>query len=388
MGAARSAERIEAIDALRGFALVGIFFINITTMGGPIYSEQPSGAPDLSDSNWLVWLFGHLFVYGSMRGLFSMLFGASALLFLREPSRSRMLFVKRCFWLFWFGVLNSTLLLWPGDILLVYAIASPVILVFIGASPGRLIGASLILLLALSAWAYWQAASQAPEIEDAATAATAFAQERAARMGDYVANLRFMWGVTLDWTFTPGLLWWIADAAAFMLFGMALFRMGILSGASRTPVYVALALAGMGIALPIRAWEAMSALRAGGEFPAITALTFQIGRLAMTIGWIGVFMLAWRFMPWRAMFAPFSALGRMAFTGYLGQSAIAAILFSGFGFALWNQLSWVQLWALVPGLMFAMALVFMAWLGYFRMGPFEWAWRYLTFGRALEIRRG
>ena len=104
------------------------------------------------------------FVYGSMRGVFSMLFGASALLFLREPTRSRMLFVRRCFWLSCFGILDSTLLLWPGDILLVYAIASPVILAFVDASPRRLIGASLISLLALSVWAYWRTASQAPEI--------------------------------------------------------------------------------------------------------------------------------------------------------------------------------------------------------------------------------
>jgi len=384
---ARPAERIEAIDALRGFALIGILFINITTMGGTLYSEQPDGAPDLADPDWVVWLLGHLFVYGSMRGVFSILFGASALLFLQDPSRSPRLFLIRCFWLLWFGVLNATLLLWPGDILLPYAIASPVILLFMGASPRRLVGASLILLVMLSAWAFWEAVSQTPETGDAAAAAAALAEERAARLGDYLANLQFMSEVTLDWTLTPGLVWWIVDAGAFMLLGMALFRTGVLSGASPTSVYVLLAVAGMGLGLPIRAWEAMLAWPAGGEFPAVTALTFQFGRLGVTLGWIGLFMLAWRFMPWRIMFAPLSALGRMAFTGYLGQSMIAAILFSGFGLALWGRLSWVELWALVPLIMFPMALAFMAWLRCFRMGPLEWTWRYLTFGRAPGITR-
>jgi len=64
-------ERIESIDALRGFALVGILFINIIAMGGPIESERPAAPPSLGDADWLVWLFGHLFVYGSMRGIFS-----------------------------------------------------------------------------------------------------------------------------------------------------------------------------------------------------------------------------------------------------------------------------------------------------------------------------
>lgn len=45
-------ERIEAIiDALRGCALVGIFFINITTMRGAIYSEHPNGAPNLGPTD-------------------------------------------------------------------------------------------------------------------------------------------------------------------------------------------------------------------------------------------------------------------------------------------------------------------------------------------------
>lgn len=134
--------RIEAIDALRGLALIGIYFVNITIMGGPINSETPPGPTTLADPNWQVWSFSHLFVFGSMRGLFSMLFGASALLFLRNNSPAS--FVRRCFWLLCFGILNATLLLWPGDILLVYAIAAPVILLFLRASNTRLLVAAAI----------------------------------------------------------------------------------------------------------------------------------------------------------------------------------------------------------------------------------------------------
>ena len=385
-----AAARIDAIDALRGFALVGILFINITSMGGPIASEQPAGSPALADPDWVVWLTSHLFVYGAMRGIFSILFGASALLFLRELSRSRGLFVRRCFWLLCFGALNGTVLLWPGDIRLIYALASPVVLLFLDAPPRRLFGGAFALLLLFAAWKYALHGAQAPtgsEAAEAAEAANALALERAARLGSYLDNLRFMSGVSADWTFTLHLVPWIAEAAAFMLIGMALFRSGLLSGTASTTVYRKLAVVGMGVGLPIRAWEAALAWGADGDFLAITDFTSQVGRLAVTLGWIGLFMLAWRLAPGRAPFEPLRALGRMAFTGYLLQSVLAALLFSGFGLGLWGRLGWPQLWALVPVLMLPMALAFMAWLRVFRMGPLEWLWRWLTFGRAPSLGR-
>ncbi len=98
--------------------------------------------------------------------------------------------------------------------------------------------------------------------------------------------------------------------------------------------------------------------------------------------WIGLFMLAWRLAPWRAVFEPLRALGRMAFTGYLLQSVLAALIFSGFGLGLWGRLDWPQMWGLVPVIMLPMALAFMAWLRAFRMGPMERLWRWLTLGPA------
>lgn len=387
LDAADPSKRIEAIDALRGFALVGILFINITTMGGPIDTEQPAGAATLADPNWRTWFFGHLFVYGSMRGIFSMLFGASALLFLRDPSRPPQLFARRCFWLFCFGVLNATLFLWPGDILVIYALASPIILLMLRVSTAHLLLAAGAILLTLSVWSYLRGMGASPEPEDAALIAEALANESAARLGNYWDNFQFMWGVTVDWTLTPNFLWWIADAAAFMLIGMALFRMGVLTGGASPTIYLALTLVGFGLGLPLRVWEASQAMAHQGEFPPLANATFQFGRLAVSLGWLGAFMLLWRSQRWRFVFAPFSALGRMAFTGYLMQSVVAALLFAGFGLGLWNRLAWTELWFLALLIMAVMAMASMFWLKKFRMGPLEWAWRWLTYARQPAIAR-
>jgi uncharacterized protein len=371
--------RIEAIDALRGFALIGIFFVNITIMGGPISSETPTGAATLADPNWRVWALSHLFVFGAMRGLFSMLFGASALLFLRNPANTPAAFARRCFWLLWFGVVNATLFLWPGDILLVYALASPVVLLFLGASNRQVVIGGALILLALSVWTF-MTASAAGEVAE--TTALAASPERTARLGDYLANLRFMLATSIEWTFTPALIWWVADAAGFMLIGMALMRWGILSADAPTKTYVMLTLCGFALGLVIRVWEVAGVLEHAGEAPSSAAFLFQLGRLSVSIGWIGAFILAWRTIPWRAIFAPLSALGRMALSGYLLQSIVAGFVFSGFGLALWNKLNWPQLWLLALGINAALSAAFMLWLRVFRMGPFEWVWRWLTFGRA------
>ena len=369
--------RIAAIDALRGFALVGILLINITSMGGPIDSDHPASRPSLFDSEWQVWWAANLFVNGAFRGLFSLLFGASTLLFLREGAREGA-FLRRCGWLLAFAAVNETILLWPGDVLLIYALAGPILLLFRDSEPRRIFLAAAILLGVMALWPYVIPHGVAVA-ESAKQQAAALAAERAARLGTYRDTLAFMLRTDWDWTYKLKTFWWIMDAAAFMLIGMALYRYGILSATARLRTYALFALVGFGIGLPLRAWLAWLAFKNGGDFPQIADAVFQFGRLLMTLGWVGVFMLAWKLLPWRNPFAPLSALGRMALTGYLLQSVIAAFIFSGFGLGLWGAFNWPQMWALVPLIMAVIAAVSMLWLSRFQMGPAEWLWRALIF---------
>ena len=370
--------RIAAIDALRGFALVGILLINIISMGGPIDADYPASHPSLADHDWQVWWASNLFVNGAFRGLFSMLFGASALLFLREGNRE-MAFLRRCLWLLLvFAVLNETFLLWPGDILLIYALAGPFLLLFRNSEPRQIFIAAAILLVAMVLWPYVVPHHQGPA-ESAAQQAADLLVERHARLGSYGDTLAFMLRIDWQWTYKLHFLWWVMDAAAFMLIGMALYRLRIITGAAPVSIYAFLALAGLGLGLPLRAWLAWLAFNNGGDFPKAADAAFQAGRLLMTLGWLGAFMLAWKVLPRRALFAPLSALGRMALTGYLLQSAIAAFIFSGFGLGLWGALNWPQMWATVPLIMAIIAAFCMAWLARFEMGPAEWLWRALIF---------
>src|SRR5690242_12045979 len=74
------AQRLESLDLLRGFALCGILLVNIISMGGIWEAYVPQTAPSLDNPDWMAWLVQHVFLQGSMRGLFTLLFGAGMLL--------------------------------------------------------------------------------------------------------------------------------------------------------------------------------------------------------------------------------------------------------------------------------------------------------------------
>lgn len=426
----RTSGRLSVLDALRGFALCGILLVNLPHMGWLMASDEPvRGVRDggLSSALWWVQM---LFVHGTMRGLFSLLFGASMLLFLAKAERgsatrgeANRLMLRRLFWLFVFGVVDASLLLWPGDILNIYAMAGLLVLPFAPAKPRTLVISTAIVIIGLSAFMVVQQLpkreilAHGPALEARADSGVAIttgdekqlerwrewrsghlvkpqelAAERQVRLGGYPANLVYLskmsWEWFADWKDT---IRWVLDAVAFMLAGMLVFRLGWLRAEAPRRTYVLLLLLGYGVGLPLKAIGAVAdwRLMAGVAAPSFTlfwlpALTMQTARLLVTLGHLGLFMGCWTAIGWRLR--PLQALGRMAFTGYLMQSVLAALAFSGFGLALWGKLDLAELW-LACALIWAIEIAFAAaWLSHFSMGPFEWIWRTLTYGRPPGMR--
>ena len=138
--------RIESIDVLRGFALLGILVMNIQgfSMIGAAYLN-PAAYGDLSGANWWVWVLSHLFADQKFMTLFSVLFGAGIVMMWERAEatgrKSTGLHYRRTLWLLVFGLIHAYLL-WSGDILFLYAIcaswvywlrrASPKVLTIVG----------------------------------------------------------------------------------------------------------------------------------------------------------------------------------------------------------------------------------------------------------------
>lgn len=374
------AARLLSLDALRGIALCGILLINITDMGGPIAMDRPMTAPAIGDGDWQIWGFSQLFITGTMRGLFSLLFGIGLLLFVGQDDsadRSR-LYLRRLMLLFLLGVVDSTLLLWPGDILIIYALSGAAALILHPLKPRQLLSAAAVLLLLLSAWA----ANEATTITPAKTVYTAkmLAVEGAARLGGYWQSFDYMSFVSWNWTVNALTYRWMADALAFMLVGMALHRLGLFGDGAKERTLRRMVGIGYAVGLALRCVHVLAIWHNQGAPTVLSALIDQPGRLAMTLGHVGLFLLVWRSGAWPALMAGFARMGRMALTLYLGQSLLAGIVFFGFGLGLWNQLSWPQLWLVALAMLVIEAAFAWAWFTRFRYGPVEWLWRLGTYG--------
>ena len=127
MATAAAEERYLSIDAVRGFAVLGILLMNIVGMGLPAFAYiDPTYAGFSGPADVWTWAVNNVLTDGKMRALFTMLFGASTVLIAERAERGSLgpmqTHYRRMLWLFVFGMIHAYFLWW-GDILTCYAIA-------------------------------------------------------------------------------------------------------------------------------------------------------------------------------------------------------------------------------------------------------------------------
>ncbi len=124
------AKRIDIMDVLRGFALIGILMMNIEWFNRSI-TELGRFDFTLSGVDWSAGWFVRLFVEGKFYKLFSLLFGMGfAVMLLRAKDAGRPFgawFSRRMVFLFLFGMAHM-MFLWGGDILHDYAAGGMILL--------------------------------------------------------------------------------------------------------------------------------------------------------------------------------------------------------------------------------------------------------------------
>ncbi|MCH8685935.1 DUF418 domain-containing protein [Pedomonas mirosovicensis] len=401
---ASTSKRFRSMDALRGLAILGIFLINIIGMGGSLRGEEYPPLLGWTGLDRLAWWVQSLFVEGTMRGLLSLLFGASFILFLNKldadpdqpPLNTLIVYYRRAFWLVVFGLIHAYVLLWPGDILFIYGLAAFALYPLRDWPARRLIGTGLIFIFVLAA--LMGAAStfgEAPPPQTlqahAARFQAALTAERQARLGGYLDNARYLIPLATEWNLTPLVIWWVADALAMMLIGAGLAKRNILQGRARWQTYALMAVVGYGIGLSLRVWLSQQVTAAGFVMgPVAITPAYQISRCATTIGHVGLFLLVWtqaaRHPDGTRRFEPLVWVGRMALTNYIGQTIIGQfLLFSGFGLGLFGRYGWAGLTVLAIAIWPVQMTLSGLYLHYFRTGPLEWAWRWLT--RVPWVRR-
>jgi uncharacterized protein len=180
----------------------------------------------------------------------------------------------------------------------------------------------------------------------------------------------------------------LLECLGMMLLGMALLKYGVLTGEAPRRVYANMALVGYALGLAVNGFETSSLIRADFSVEALITsyLTYDLGRIPLTLGHVGLIGLLYRAAPLSAAMRNLSAVGQMALTNYLTQSLICMVLFTGAGFALFGQLERYELYYAVAAIWIAQLIWSPLWLRRFRFGPLEWLWRSLTYWQRQPMR--
>lgn len=394
--------RIKSLDAVRGFALLGILAVNAAYFAAPFQTAQnPLLEPLAIDaqSAWS-WFLMHVIFEFKMITLFTMLFGASLYMVGGDGDNAMRTLIlrRRLGWLLLFGAIHGALI-WYGDILLMYAVTGLVVMFARGWRPSLLLAVGVGLFALQTAVMIGMGASLASAPEDyvamfreemweppAADMQRIIAAYQEGAVDATATNFGF-WSEFTFSMFTPVFM---VRSAGLMMIGLALFKWGFFSATARTWVYALLAAVGAA-ALAVVAWQAQMNYAAGFPFVHMAG-PGQLANMALSpllsLFYASVIILLVKLGALTLLTDALAAVGRLAFTNYLTQSLImTTIFYGGRGFGLYGEVSREQLWGIV-GAIWVLQLVWSPlWLSRFSMGPFEWVWRRLSYGRPVSITK-
>lgn len=391
-------DRIAPIDIIRGCAVMDIVLMNIIAYSMPEAAYlNPNAWGGTSVADRLAWLIAFVAVDGKMRGLLSLLFGASMLLLMDRAEMAGHNGVHRtlirCFWLGIIGLAHY-LLLWWGDILSLYAVIGPIAMLFAGRQPMQLVklaflafGMQMLLLIAMvlairhgsavSLYAIGQPGSDA------------IGAEIALMRGDWAGIIAHKAADFWNWV-EAGLLYMSFDTLGFMLLGMAMLKGGFLNGTWAKEQYLGTARHCLRISLPpmlaLGIWAWASGFDTVTTFGVVFAWSFPF-RIPLTVGYAALILGLMAGHRPGAFLARVEAVGRMALSNYLLSSLTMCALFYGWGMGLFASVPRAEVYLFVLPLWALMLLWSPLWLARLGYGPLEWLWRSLTLGRVVPLSR-
>jgi len=418
LGPVRGGERYNSLDVVRGFALFGILLMNIIGFGHGMGPQEFLFEGAAQGPNLWAWLVTNTYFEGTQRTLFSLLFGAGVIILTTRAEQSgggigvADIYYRRNIWLIGFGMINSYILLWEGDILYYYGIAALFLFPLRNMRPGHLLIIGALSLAVLMAQYQYDAFEARGEYADylAAQAVLDEGDELTEEQREAVET----WEEKIkDWNYNeeefresieehtgsyatvfmrhlPGLTdshgnetyrYMFLDGFSIMVIGMALLKLGVLTLQRPARLYWMMMLIGYGIGLPLNAWETSYLM--AHDYSMLgwlnSSFSYDIGRLANATGHLGLLLLFVRSGWLPRLQERVAGVGRMALTNYIMHSVICAFIFLGIGLGLYGYFERYQLYFIVAGICLFQLLISKPWLDRFRFGPLEWIWRSLTY---------
>lgn len=388
-------KRIDLLDIYRGFAILGIFVVNIVIMNSTFLNQDEFAKQWTSSIDQTTVKVLQLFFYTKFFPIFSLLFGLGismqALKMLDENKLSFSFFGRRMLILFFFGIFHI-IFLWSGDVLNLYAI--------LGLFTTLMIKRSNKLILILSAlFIFFPFYDQffeflfnlinfQPEIY--LKNHTGESVNQIIKNGTYIEGLKLR---VLEYLSNiPMLFGFLAPIA------ISMFLLGLYLG--KTKIYNSLEPFIQRLKKPMLLLAIITNIyRITFLFVLVNHEIFKVVNYReilikimvlsdVAMGLFYLWIIGWIYYKtkWKNLLLPLKYVGRMALTNYLMQSFIGLLLFSSIGFKLYETLSPSGAFMTAISVFIFQVIFSKIWLKYFKFGPLEWIWRCLTYKELLPIR--
>ncbi len=400
-------ERTDILDILRGFALLGVMLDNLFAFTGWGYFNQAAKeALPTWPADGIVGLSELTFINGKFYSLLSLLFGIGfSIILIRNELKGinpLKIFYRRLFVLLLIG-LGHLLLLWEGDILVLYALIGMLLPLFRKCSDKALLtwAAALILspvlidmvkvLLHIKTGTFLENIAQPIDKKNGIPLDDSF--------GFYLFKNGSGWQEWRNWQ-ASGFLYryaYIIESNRIpKVLGM--FLLGLFAGrkmmytnlTNYTALFKKLRRWGFIIGIPAAAGCTYFELFTKG-IPNPSGLghtaLYAFSVVPLCLAYTSVICLHWIKKEGKSRLALLAPVGRMAMTNYLMQTFIGITLYYGVGFGLGGNIGPA---IFIPaGLLIYLLQIVCSnwWFKYFNYDPFEWIWRQLSYGKRLPLRK-
>ncbi len=420
----KASDRIHSLDIMRGIVLFGILIMNINGMGLAHAYGDPTVSGGATGWDLYTWITSNMFFEGTMRALFSLLFGVGMFILLDRLEKkgagieAANIYFRRLTWLLVFGIIHAYLLLWVGEILFSYALQGFLVYTFRNLAPRKLIFSAILLFAIGTLWNYADYKKDVKFMEDVAMVNQYKADgkeltdelketshewekiqsERSPEaIEKYNTNMRkgyfdvvaFLAPINMNFHKHFPYRYDVWDILSMMLLGIALFKLNILSAEKSYRFYALFCIIGYAIGFSVNYYETQMVI--DGNFSLLSFsksnITYDLGRVPTAMGHIGLIMLLCKIPILKWLKSALSAVGKMALTNYVMHSVFAMFIFTGAGFGLFGTFQRHELMYIVFSIWLFQLIASPIWLKYYYFGPLEWLWRNLSYRKRHPIKR-
>ena len=395
----KGSNRVEVIDALRGFAILGILLANIMSFSGfkflPL--DEIKADPNF-ELDLLVYKMNAIFVDTKFYTIFSLLFGIGFYFQFNKNRNNQNDFMKvyyrRLIFLMIFGLVH--MFFWSGDILFIYGITALVFVQFRNISQKNLLLISGISFIApLFIDIIMLIVNPGYMVPTSKLALKTYLDISPSEIKNIFVSGNFSDMIQLN---LHNLKWrWfdlLPSGRFFKVFSFFVLGFYLMSSDyfnkkafSKKILFIYLS---VGLTLTVLSKFVFKGSMA--EFPSdwgdiLYKLLFSFGQVNLAFAYISILTITYNYKIGKKLMVGLKYVGRMSFSSYLSHTIIGIILFYPYAIGAFNKFSLWQIELIAIGIYILQVSFAKVWLKYFLFGPLEWLWRCLTYGKILPIKK-